>query len=187
MDESPDHEPTLIEWSMGVHLNHLITAQRETHNSRPARWELWMPHPFVPRRDGEGAYKQDGGHPSIASTGPRLRGSTHGYTSWKCTERRRVPNTCAWHRRGRLKHCRCWLKLKPRTLADSANKTFQEHPRSCEASEATPAGAVARPHGAAQRPGGKNFTSASISLCRFLTDTTREARELLSGTAMGVP
>jgi hypothetical protein len=27
MDESPDHEPTLIERGMGVHLNHPLTAQ----------------------------------------------------------------------------------------------------------------------------------------------------------------
>jgi hypothetical protein len=90
MDVSPDHEPTLIERGMGVHLNHSITAQRGTHNSRPAQWELWMPHPSVPRRDGEGACEQDGEHPPIASIGPRLGGSTRGYTSWKCTERRRV-------------------------------------------------------------------------------------------------
>jgi hypothetical protein len=31
-----------------------------------------------------------------------------------------VPNTCAWHRRGRLKYCRRRLKLTPRTPADSA-------------------------------------------------------------------
>jgi hypothetical protein len=57
-----------------------------------------MPHPSVPRRDGEGTCKQDGEHPSIASTGPRLGGSTHGYTSWRCTEREHVPNTCVWNR-----------------------------------------------------------------------------------------
>jgi hypothetical protein len=33
-------------------------------------------------------------------------------------------------------------------------KTLQEHPRSCKASGATPAGALARPHGTAQHPGG---------------------------------
>jgi hypothetical protein len=91
MDESPDHEPTLIEWGMGVHLNHPITARRGTRNSRPARWELWTPHPSVPRRDGEGAYKQVGEPVPIASNGPRLGGSTHGYTSWICTERTRTP------------------------------------------------------------------------------------------------
>jgi hypothetical protein len=39
MDEAPDHEPTLIERGMGVHLNRLIIS------------------PFVQRRDGEGAFK----------------------------------------------------------------------------------------------------------------------------------
>jgi hypothetical protein len=33
MDESPDHEPTLIERSMGVYLNHPITAQRGIRDS----------------------------------------------------------------------------------------------------------------------------------------------------------
>jgi hypothetical protein len=81
-----------------------------------------MPHPSGPRRDSEGACKQDEEHPLIASTGPRLGGSTHGYTSWKCTRCRRTPNTCAWHRRGQLKHCRRWLKLTPRTPADFVKK-----------------------------------------------------------------
>jgi hypothetical protein len=66
-------------------------------------------------------------------------------------------------------------------------KTLQEHPRSCKASGATPAGALARPHGTAQQPGGKNVPSVSVSLCGFLTDTTAEARGLLSGTAIRVP
>jgi hypothetical protein len=47
MDESPGYEPTLIEWGIGVHLNHPITAQRGTHNSRPARWELRTPRPLT--------------------------------------------------------------------------------------------------------------------------------------------
>jgi hypothetical protein len=45
MDESPDHEPTLIERGMGVHLNHPIAAQRGIRNPRPDRWGLWKPHP----------------------------------------------------------------------------------------------------------------------------------------------
>jgi hypothetical protein len=48
--------------------------------------------PPVLRKDGEGTYKQDGERPSIALTGPKLGGSTHGYTSWQCT-RRDMPNT----------------------------------------------------------------------------------------------
>jgi hypothetical protein len=94
-------------------------------------------------------------------------------------------NTCVWHRRGRLKHCR--LKLTPRTLTRRCEKTLQEHPRSCKASGATPASALARPHGMAQQPGGKKVPSASVNLYRFLTDTTAEARGLLSGTAIRVP
>jgi hypothetical protein len=50
MDESPDHEPTLIERGMGVHLNYPITARRGTCDSRPARWESQTPRP--PSRGG---------------------------------------------------------------------------------------------------------------------------------------
>jgi hypothetical protein len=88
MDVSPDHEPTLIERGTDVHLNHPITTQQGTHDSRPARWESWTPHPPpIPRKEGGGAYGQDG---EIASNGPRLGGSTHGYTSWICTKCRRA-------------------------------------------------------------------------------------------------
>jgi hypothetical protein len=82
MDESPDHEPTLIEWGMGVHLNHSLAAQRGIRNSRPDRWELWRPHP--PSRGGtaRASLEQDGELVPIASNGPRLGGSTHGCTSW---------------------------------------------------------------------------------------------------------
>jgi hypothetical protein len=78
MDESLDHEPTLIEGGMGVHLNHPIAARRGICNPRPDRWGLWKPHP--PPREGtvRARLKQDG---ELASNGPRLRGSTHGYTS----------------------------------------------------------------------------------------------------------
>jgi hypothetical protein len=38
--------------------------------------------PSVPRRDGEGANKKVGEPVPITSKGPRLGGSTHGYTSW---------------------------------------------------------------------------------------------------------
>jgi hypothetical protein len=43
MDVSPDHEPTLIEQGMGVHMNCPITAQRGTCDSRPSRWESQTP------------------------------------------------------------------------------------------------------------------------------------------------
>jgi hypothetical protein len=90
MDVSSDHEPTLIEHGTDVHLKHPLTAQRGIHDSRPARWESWSPYPSVLRKDGEGAHKQVGELTPITSSGPRLGGSTHGYTSWTCTERRRM-------------------------------------------------------------------------------------------------
>jgi hypothetical protein len=96
-------------------------------------------------------------------------------------------NTCILHRRGRLKHYRCRLKLTPRTLTGCCGKTLQEHPRFSKASGVIPAGVLVRPHGTTQQPGGKKVSSASTSLCGFLTNTTTEARGLLSGTTIRVP
>jgi hypothetical protein len=90
-------------------------------------------------------------------------------------------DTCAWHRRGQLKHCRVWLKQTPRTLAIHRGKTLQEYSHSSKASGATPAGALARPHGIAQQTGGKKVPLESTNLCGFLTDTTAKARGLVSG------
>jgi hypothetical protein len=81
MDVSPDHDPTLIERGTDVHWNHLITDQRGMRDSRPIRWESWTPHPSVLRKDGEGAYGQDGELTTIALSGLWLGGSTRGYTS----------------------------------------------------------------------------------------------------------
>jgi hypothetical protein len=94
MDESPDHEPTLIERGMGVHLNHPIAAQREIRNPRPDRWGLWKPHP--PPREGtmRAHLKQDGELTPIASNGPELGGSTHGYTSWGALNTRGTSHAC---------------------------------------------------------------------------------------------
>jgi hypothetical protein len=82
MDKSSDHEPTLNERGMGVHLNYPITAQRGIRNPRPNRWGLWKPHP--PSRGGtaRARLKQDGELTPIASNRPRLGGSTHSYTLW---------------------------------------------------------------------------------------------------------
>jgi hypothetical protein len=82
MDESPEHEPTLIERGMCVHSNHPIAARRGIRNPRPDRWGLWKPHP--PPREGtaRARSKQNGELTPIASNGPRIGGSTHGYTSY---------------------------------------------------------------------------------------------------------
>jgi hypothetical protein len=90
MGVSPDHEPTPIEWGTDVHLNHPLIAQRGIRDSQPARWESWTPHPSVLWKDSEGAYEQVGELAPIASNRPGLGGSTHGYTSWVCTECGRV-------------------------------------------------------------------------------------------------
>jgi hypothetical protein len=94
MDESPDHEPTLIERGMGVHLNRPLTAQREIRNLRPDRWGLRRPHP--PSRGGtaRARLKQDEELTSIASNGPRLGGSTHGYTSWNAPNAKDISCAC---------------------------------------------------------------------------------------------
>jgi hypothetical protein len=47
--------------------------------------------PSALRKGDEGAYGQAGELAPITSSGPRLGGSTHGYTSWTCTERRQMP------------------------------------------------------------------------------------------------
>jgi hypothetical protein len=90
MDVSPDHELTLIERGTDVHLNHPLKAQWGIRDSRHAQWESWAPHPSILWKDGEGAYKQVGELAPIASNGLKPGGTTQSYTSWICTERRRV-------------------------------------------------------------------------------------------------
>jgi hypothetical protein len=94
MDESSDHEPTLIEWGMCVHLNHPLTARRGIRNPRPNRWGLWRPHP--PSRGGTAIarLKQDEELTPIASNGPGLGGWTHGYTSWDAPDAKDVTCVC---------------------------------------------------------------------------------------------
>jgi hypothetical protein len=102
--------------------------------------------PSVPRRDGEGMYKLVGEPVPITSNGPRLRGSTHGYTSWG------APNADD-ARDVRVAPPRP-AEISPMPAETttphagmSCEKSLQEHPRSCKASEARPTGLLARPHG----------------------------------------
>jgi hypothetical protein len=94
MDESPDHEPTLIERGMGVHLNHPPIARRGIRNSRPDRWGLWKPHPPSRGRTARARLKQDEELAPIASNGPKLGGSTHGYTSWDAPNAKDISCAC---------------------------------------------------------------------------------------------
>jgi hypothetical protein len=148
MDESPDHEPTLIERGMGVHLNHPITARRGIRNPRPDRWGLRKPHPLSRRGTARERSKQVTELAPIARTGPGS-GARRTVTPPRVHRTRAVPVMCVWHRRGLLEHCRCRLKLTPRTLVDFAKKPLQEHSHSCRASGARPAGPLTRPHGTA--------------------------------------
>jgi hypothetical protein len=142
--------------------------------------------PSVPWRDGEGAHKLVGEPTPIASNGPRLGGSTHGYTSWG------APNADdARYVRVAPPRPAGILPMPAETNTPhakrSCEKTLREHPRSCKASGARPAGPLARPHGIAPATRGKNVPSASVNICEILTDTPTDARGLLSGTAMRVP
>jgi hypothetical protein len=142
--------------------------------------------PSIPRRDGEGAYKLVGEPVPIALNGPRLGGSTHGCTSWGAPNADDARYVCV-------------APLRPAEISPmpaetntlhagrSCEKTLQEHPRSCKASGASPAGPLARPHGITPATRGKKVPSASVSICVILPDTPTDARGLLSGTAIRVP
>jgi hypothetical protein len=171
---------------MSVHLNHPVAAQRGTRNSRPARWELQTPHP-----------------PSCGGT---ARGRTNSRRARPDRlERAQVRGLDArlhlleMHRTQTNAKNVCMAPPRPAWISPmsaetntshtgrSYEKTLQEHPRSCKASEARPAGPLAWPHGIAQQPGGKKVPSADVSICGILTDTPADARVLLSGIAIRVP
>jgi hypothetical protein len=144
MDEYPDHEPTLIERGMGVHLNYPITARRGIRNPRPDRWGLWKPHP--PSRGGTA---RECTNASRRARPDRLeRAQARGLDAWLhllgCTERKKY-QSCV-RDRSRLEHRRCRLKQIPRTLVKTRKKALQEHSRSCRASGARPVGPLTRPH-----------------------------------------
>jgi hypothetical protein len=75
--------------------------------------------PFVPRRDGEGAYKLVG--EPAPRTGPGS-GARRTATPSGVHRTQTMPDTCTWLRRGRLKYHQCRLKLTPRTPADPVKK-----------------------------------------------------------------
>jgi hypothetical protein len=114
---SPDHELTLIERGTDVHLNHPITAQRGTHDSRldGSRGHL-TPCPAEARRRGVWTIRRARPDRLEWAQAQGLDARLH------LLDMRRTQtsvDTCAWHRRGRLKHCRCRLKLTPCTLANA--------------------------------------------------------------------
>jgi hypothetical protein len=122
----------------------------------------------------------------IASNGLKLEGSTHSYTSWG------APNA---------DNAKYLHVAPPRPAGISpmpdetstphtggtCEKTLQEHPRSCKASGARPAGSLAWHRGIKPATRGEKVPSAGVSICGILTDTPADARGLLSGTAIRVP
>jgi hypothetical protein len=180
MDESPDHEPTLSERGMGLHMNHPITAQQEIRNPRPDRWGLWRPHP--PSRGGT----------------MRERPNTSRRTCPDRLERAQARGLDArLHPLGRTERrqrqsCACGAPRPAGTLptpveintphaGGSREKPLQEHSRSCRASGARPMGPLTRPHGIAlatrreERP---------ISKRQHLRDPNRYTRRC-SGATVG--
>jgi hypothetical protein len=120
MDESPHHEPTLIERGMGVRFNHPIAAQRGLRNPRPNRWGLWKPHPPYRGETARVRLKQDGELTSIASNGPRLGldARLHLLGSTECERYQSCACDRSW-----LEHRRCRLKQMLRTLVKTREKT----------------------------------------------------------------
>jgi hypothetical protein len=187
MDESLDHEPTLIERGMGVHLNHPITARRGIRNSRPDRWELRQPHP--PSRGGTARErsKQVEELAPIALNGPRLGGSTHGNTSYGAPN---AGNACYVH--VAPPRPAGTLPMPVETNTPHTGGSREKNP--CRSTHAAarlrgldPRVRWSGPTDWHQPPGGKNVPSASVSICGILTDTPIDTRGLLSGTAIRVP
>jgi hypothetical protein len=103
----------------------------------------------VPRKGGEGAFKTSQRACPDHLERAQARGLDARLHLLGDTERRQCQLHACGTRRSQLKHCRCRLKLKPRTLVGLAKKTLQEHSRSCRASGARPVGPLTRPHGTA--------------------------------------
>jgi hypothetical protein len=173
MDESPNHEPTLIERGMGIHLNHPITAQRGIRNSRPARWELRKPHP--PSRGGparERTNKSESTPDRLERAQVRLNARLHPLEMHRAqTYAKYVRMAPPWP---------AGILPMPAETNTShtgrlCEKTLQEHPHSCKASGARPTGPLARPHRIAQQPEGKKVSSASVNICGILTDTVKNS------------
>jgi hypothetical protein len=184
MDESPDHEPTLIERGMGVHLNHPPTARRGIRNSRPDRWGLWRPQPPSRGRTARARFKQDEELAAIVEWA-QARGLDARLHLMGCAERGRYQLRV--RHRSRLRHRRCRLRHVPRSLTKFREKLLQEYSRSCRASGARPAGLLTRPHGKAFAT---RMEEHPISRIQHLGEPDRYAhrsRKLLSGTATRVP
>jgi hypothetical protein len=166
MDESLDHEPTLIERGMGVHLNHPITARRGIRNPRPDRWGLRKPHP--PSRGGTARERSN---TSRRARPDRLeRAQARGLDAWLhllgCIERRQR-QSCACGTPRSAGTLQMPVEISAPHAGGSRDKSLQEHSRSCRASGARSAGPLTRPHGIALET---RREERPISKCQHLQD-----------------
>jgi hypothetical protein len=146
MYESSDHEPTLIERGMGVHLNHPIIARRGIRDPIDGGCGNLTLRPAKGRRGS--VQNKSESSPRSLRTGLGS-GARRTATPPRVHRTQAVPVMCMWYHRGRLEHCRCRLKLTPRTLVYLVKNLLQERSRSCRASGARHAGPLTRPHGIA--------------------------------------
>jgi hypothetical protein len=180
MDVSPDHEPTLIERGTDVHLNHSLAAQRGIHDSQPARWESWTPHPSALRKGGEGVHKTSSRAHLDRLEWARARGLDARLHLLDMHRTQVNADTCVWHRRG-------WLKQTPRTLATHCGKTLLECTHSTKSSGGYTRGCASAPPQNGTTTRREERPIRSTNLCRFLTETAAKAWGLLSETAIRVP
>jgi hypothetical protein len=94
MDESPDHAAYANRMGHGRPLEPPANSSMRNPHSATRSMGDAETSPSVPRRDGEGAFKTRRRARPIALNGPRLGGSTHGYTSWDAPAANDASRTC---------------------------------------------------------------------------------------------
>jgi hypothetical protein len=181
MDESPDHEPTLIERGMGVHLNQPNSSSMRNTQFATRSMGVVDTSPLCPAKGRRRDVKIRWRAPLDRLNWAQARG----LDAWVHFLETHRTQTYAKYMRMALPRPAEILPTPAETNTSHTGrlceKTLQEHPRSCKASGVTPAGALARPHGTTQHPGGKNVPSASTSLCEILTNITAKARGYCRG------
>jgi hypothetical protein len=152
MDESPNHEPTLIERGMGVHLNQ--PNNNSVRNTQFATRSMGVvdTSPLCPAEGRRRDVK-------IRRRAPLDRlnwAQARGLDAWlHLLEMHRTQTYAKYVRMAPPRPTEILLtpaKTNTSHTGRLCEKTLQGHPRSCKASGATPAGALVLPHGAAQHP-----------------------------------
>jgi hypothetical protein len=141
MGVSSDHELTLIERGTGVHLNHPLTAQSGDPRFVTRSMGVTDTSPLRPAEGRQrGVRTSRRAHPNCLEWA-QARGLDARLHLLGMHQTQANVDTCAWHHRGRLKHCQCQLKLTPRKLTNPVKKPCRSthsparlrglHPRVC--------------------------------------------------------